>query len=138
MQTNLIWPPFSSPTLSQPIIPLITTLEPSGSFCCGSTEMNPTNIHEDVGLIPDPVQWFKGSGIAPKCVGHKRGSDPMLLWLWRRPAAATLIQPLACELPYATLGDLKNKTKITEPSGLFSVAQIHQSHLRFTSFFFFF
>ena len=27
--------------------------------------------------------------------------DPALLWLWCRPAAAVLIQPLAWELPYA-------------------------------------
>ena len=30
--------------------------------------------------------------------GHRRGLDPALLWLWRWPAAAALIQPLAREL----------------------------------------
>ena len=35
-------------------------------------------------------------------VGRRRGSDPTLLWLWRRPAAATPIQPLAWEPPHAT------------------------------------
>ena len=35
-------------------------------------------------------------------VGHRRGSDPALLWLWRRLAAAAPIQPLAWEPPYAT------------------------------------
>ena len=34
-------------------------------------------------------------------VGRKRGSDPALLWLWRRLAAAALIRPLAREPPYA-------------------------------------
>ena len=34
-------------------------------------------------------------------IGCRRGSDPMLLWLWRRPAATALIQPLAWEPPYA-------------------------------------
>ena len=36
-------------------------------------------------------------------VGHRGGSDPMLLWLWlwRRLAAEALIQPLAWEIPYA-------------------------------------
>ena len=29
------------------------------------------------------------------------GSDPALLWLWHRPAAVALIQPLAWESPYA-------------------------------------
>ena len=32
-------------------------------------------------------------------VGHRCGSDPALLWLWCRPAAAALILPLAWELP---------------------------------------
>ena len=31
-------------------------------------------------------------------VGHRGSSDPTLLWLWDRPAAAALIQPLAWEL----------------------------------------
>ena len=35
-------------------------------------------------------------------VGWRRGSDPMLLWLWCRPAAAVLIEPLLWEPPYAT------------------------------------
>ena len=34
-------------------------------------------------------------------VGHRRGSDLALLWLWYRLAAAALIQPLAWEPPYA-------------------------------------
>ena len=34
-------------------------------------------------------------------VGYLRGSDPALLWLWRGPVAAALIQPLAWEPPYA-------------------------------------
>ena len=34
-------------------------------------------------------------------VGRRRGSDPALLWLWRRPVATAQIQPLAWEPPYA-------------------------------------
>ena len=34
-------------------------------------------------------------------ISHRRGSDPALLWLWRRPAATAPIRPLAWELPYA-------------------------------------
>ena len=34
-------------------------------------------------------------------VGGRCGSDPALLWLWRRPVATALIQPLAWEPPYA-------------------------------------
>ena len=34
-------------------------------------------------------------------VGHGCSSDPVLLWLWCRPAATALIWPLAWEPPYA-------------------------------------
>ena len=34
-------------------------------------------------------------------VGCGLGSDPELLWLWRRPVATALIRPLAWEPPYA-------------------------------------
>ena len=39
-----------------------------------------------------------GSGIAVSCgVGHRRGSDPELLWLWHRLTATAPIRPLAWE-----------------------------------------
>ena len=42
------------------------------------------------------------SGVSVSCgVGHRRGSDPTLLWLWPRPVATALIGPLAWEPPYA-------------------------------------
>ena len=42
------------------------------------------------------------SRIAVSCgVGHRRGSDPALLWLWCRQAATALIGPLAWEPTYA-------------------------------------
>ena len=34
-------------------------------------------------------------------VGRRHGSDPTLLWLWRRLAAMAPIRPLAWEPPYA-------------------------------------
>ena len=43
-------------------------------------------------------------------VGHRRGSNPVLLWLWRRPAATYLIKLLAWEPPYAASAALE-KTK---------------------------
>uniref|UniRef100_A0A5G2RFV5 Receptor-type tyrosine-protein phosphatase H n=2 Tax=Sus scrofa TaxID=9823 RepID=A0A5G2RFV5_PIG len=44
-----------------------------------------------------------GSSVAVSCgVGCRCGSDPVLLWLWRRPAAAAPIGPLAWEPPCAT------------------------------------
>uniref|UniRef100_A0A8C3WQF4 Glycine cleavage system H protein n=1 Tax=Catagonus wagneri TaxID=51154 RepID=A0A8C3WQF4_9CETA len=39
-----------------------------------------------------------------------RGSDPALLWLWRRPAAAAPVRPLAWEPPYAA-GEALDKAK---------------------------
>ena len=44
-------------------------------------------------------------------VGHRHGWDPVLLWLWRRPAATALIQPLAWEPPYACGAALKRQRK---------------------------
>ena len=42
---------------------------------------------------------------------------PMWLWLWRRPAATAVIQPLAWELPYAMGAALKKvKKRMTEQS----------------------
>ena len=42
-------------------------------------------------------------------VGHRGSLDPVLLWLWRRPAATALIGPLAWEPPYATGAALKRQ-----------------------------
>ena len=40
-------------------------------------------------------------------VGHRRSSDPTLLWLWHRPVAIALIRPLAWDPPYATVSALE-------------------------------
>ena len=44
-------------------------------------------------------------------VGYRHGSHPALLWLWCRPAATALIQPLAWKPPYAAGVALKDKKK---------------------------
>ena len=44
-------------------------------------------------------------------VGHRRGSDPALLWLWHRPAAVAPTGPLAWAPPYAVGAALKSKKK---------------------------
>ena len=50
---------------------------------------------------PWPHSVGFGSGIAQSCgIGHRCDSDPVLLWLGNRPAAAAPIWPLAQELPY--------------------------------------
>ena len=43
-------------------------------------------------------------------VGPRHGSDPALLWLWRRPVATAPIRPLAWEPPYA-MGAAQEKAK---------------------------
>ena len=47
-------------------------------------------------------------------VGHRCGSDLVLLWLWRRLVATALIRPLAWEPPRATGVALKDKKTKTE------------------------
>ena len=44
-------------------------------------------------------------------VGLRRDSDLMWLWLWRKPAAVALIQPLVWEPPYAVGAALKRPKK---------------------------
>ena len=49
------------------------------------------------------------SGVVVSCgIDRRCSSDPVLLWLWHRLAAATPIQPLAWELPYAMGAALKS------------------------------
>ena len=43
------------------------------------------------------------------CGGYRCGSQ--MLWLWPRPAAVALMQPLAWEPPYVTGAALKSKNK---------------------------
>ena len=44
-------------------------------------------------------------------VGCRRGLDPTLLWLWRRPEAIALTGTLAWEPPYTTGAVLENRKK---------------------------
>ena len=63
-----------------------------------------------------------GSGAAmSRGVGHRHSSEPVLLWLWCRPAAEALIGPLAWELPYAMHVALKRKN--SKSSFLFTAVQ---------------
>ena len=50
-------------------------------------------------------------------IGRRFGSDPPLLWLWCRLAAAALIRPLAWELPgYVVGAALKSKKQTNSPN----------------------
>ena len=72
---------------------------------------NPISIHEDSGLIPDLVQWVKGSGIARSCgVSCRCSLDPA--WLWHRPVATTPTGSLVWDPVYeAAALERQNKIK---------------------------
>ena len=55
-------------------------------------------------------------------VGCRCGLDLVLLWLWCRPAAKTLIRTLAWELPYAAGLALKRKNKKTNQKPVCSLS----------------
>ena len=58
---------------------------------------------------------MEGFSVAMICgVGCRCGLDPALLWLWRRLAAAALIQLLVWELPYAAGVALKRHKRKKE------------------------
>ena len=60
-----------------------------------------TSIPEDAGSIPGLTLGYRCSFAVSCGVGHRHGSDPALLWLWRRPAATAPIRSFARALPYA-------------------------------------
>ena len=56
-------------------------------------------------------QWVQDPVLPWAVVGFRHGLYSTLLWLWCRLAAAPLIQPVACELPYTTSVTLERKKK---------------------------
>ena len=75
-------------------------------------ETNLARNHEVAGSIPGLAQWVKELWCRSQtCLG----SDPALLWLWRRPVATALIGPLAWEPPHAAGVALKVPKKKKKP-----------------------
>ena len=60
-------------------------------------------------MIPGFDLWVQDPSLLSCDVRCRHGLDPVLLWLWRRLAAAAPIWPLAWELPYATGAALKKE-----------------------------
>ena len=70
-------------------------------------------------------------------VGHRHGSDLVMLWLWRRPAATVLIRPLAWEPPYAVGVALKrtkdkDKNKTKNKTAMVCLEAIESRHVALT------
>ena len=82
----------------------------SESSLRGSVVNEPNEDPWECRFDPGLAHWVKESNIAMSCgVGHRRGLDPTLLWLWCRPTAPAPIQPQAWEPPYAMNAALKRQ-----------------------------
>ena len=72
-----------------------------------------------------------GCGVAASWgIGRGCGLDLVLPWLWHRPAAVTLIQPLALELRYAADAAVKRKRKKKNEAKL-NVSQVRNQGVLF-------
>ena len=66
-------------------------------------------------------------------VGRRYGSDPALLWLWRRPAATAPTGPLVWEPPYA-VGVALKRTKRQKKSVCVYIYIYTHTHTHVTKF----
>ena len=81
----------------------------NGDSHCGSAVMSPTSIHEDVSLIPGPVQWDK---------------DPAQIW-----RCCSSNSTLSLELPYATGAALKKGSHHGQMVGSDQRARVPAEHM---------
>ena len=65
-------------------------------------------------------------------MGHRCGSDPMLLWLWHRLVALALIRPLAWESPHAAeaVQEIAKKKKKNHNNGIKVATKINEKEFR--------
>ena len=76
----------------------------------GAGETNLTSNQEDAASIPGLTQQVKDPALLLRGgVGHRHSSDLTLLWLWCRPAAVSLIRPLAGNFHIGRFGSKKQK-----------------------------
>ena len=85
---------------------------------------NQTSIHENAGLILAFLSGLKIQHCHRLRCRSRIGSDLALLWLWRRPADAALIQPLAWELLHAASPVKRKPSKKKKWNQTISVTQI--------------
>ena len=80
----------SSSRLSQDTIISTQKTHNTGVPIVAQRAKNPTSTHDNADSIHGLTQWVKNLALlqAAAYVGHRHGSDPMLLWLRHRPAAA--------------------------------------------------
>ena len=57
-------------------------------------------------------------------VGQRPGSDLALQWLWHRPAAIALSEPLAWEPPYAAGMALKSKKQTKKETPIYHLSYV--------------
>ena len=85
------------------------------SSCCDSVNSEPyiVSVRMQVPSLASHswLRIWELPHAACRGVGCRCGSDPELLWLWGRPAAAAQIRLLAWEIPYATGVAIKKKKK---------------------------